>query len=225
MMVYSYHSVTNSIRHTEPIPTIASGDWYGKLYIYIHNMMKRFLDRLQKTRIGLVLYNVDARELPQLLEHNKYARLEVANICDGAYIGIRNTLSLLSPLLQSPQQNPHATFITLFINAVKEAVKWEHSTNESPNMQFLGKYLPFPRSLDPNDADTYRIWDARDLALDVDKYFSRYMEFCNFEQISVDLGVQMKESNTIAEKWPTQLKLEAGQECPHLIEVYTSIKI
>jgi hypothetical protein len=99
----------------------------------------------------------------------------VANICDGGYVGIKNTLSLLSPLLQSPRQNPHATFITLFINAVKEAVKRGGSKDEVPNMQFLTKYLPLPRTLSPHDADMMRIWDARDLALDLDKFFNRYV--------------------------------------------------
>ncbi|KAH8674391.1 hypothetical protein BGZ60DRAFT_468760 [Tricladium varicosporioides] len=190
----------------------APQDWYGKLFIYIHNMIEGFLNRLQKTKICFVLYNVDARELPQHLKHDRYARVEVANICDGGYIGIRNTLSLLSPFLQSPRQNVHATFITLFINAVKETVKRGDPGDETPNMRFLTNYLPFPQTLSMNDADMMRIWDARDLALDVDKFFSRYMVFCDFEQISADLGVEMKKSNTIVEKWPTQLKLTVGQK-------------
>ena len=95
----------------------------------------------------------------------------MANICDRGYIGIRSTLSLLSPLLQLPQQNPHATFITLFINAVKETVKARHTMDETPDLEFLSKYLPFPRKSSLNDADMLRIWDARDLALDVDKFF------------------------------------------------------
>lgn len=38
------------------------------------------------------------------------------------------------------------------------------------------------------------------------------MVFCNFEQISADLSVEMKKSHTIVEKWPNQLKLKAGQK-------------
>lgn len=38
------------------------------------------------------------------------------------------------------------------------------------------------------------------------------MVFSEFEQISADLGVEMKRSNTIVEKWPTQLKLKVGQK-------------
>jgi hypothetical protein len=34
----------------------------------------------------------------------------------------------------------------------------------------------------------------------------------DFEKISVDLGVKLKNINTVVEKWPTQLKLQLGQE-------------
>ena len=95
---------------------------------------------------------------------------KVANICDVGYIGIRHTLSLLAPLLQSPRRNPHATFVTLFINAVQEIVKIGHEKEETPNIDFFTNYLPFPqmsflftKSADSwmNDAEMLRIWDAR----------------------------------------------------------------
>lgn len=37
------------------------------------------------------------------------------------------------------------------------------------------------------------------------------MKFCNFEQISKDLKVEMKKSNTIVDMWPNQPKLLEGQ--------------
>ena len=46
-------------------------------------------------------------------------------------------------------------------------------TDKVPDMQFLTKYLPIPRTFSMNDADMVRIWDARNLAPDVDKYFDR----------------------------------------------------
>lgn len=101
----------------------------------------------------------------------------MANICDGGYMGIWGTLFLLSPLLQPTKQNPHATFITLFINAVKKAVKWSHPNDEVPNLVKITRYLPSPQlfpSLLMNDLDMLRTWDARDLVLDVDEYFKRY---------------------------------------------------
>ena len=103
--------------------------------------------------------------------------MKVANICDTGYVGIGNTLSLLSPLLQSPKQNPHATIITLFINAVKEAAKMGPPIDETPDMELTTEYLPAPQlssllSMN-NSADMLRIWDARDLSLDVDMFFER----------------------------------------------------
>ena len=43
---------------------------------------------------------------------------------------------LLGPLLQIPSDNPHASLVTLFMNAVKEVQN--HSSDRSkPNMDFL----------------------------------------------------------------------------------------
>jgi hypothetical protein len=38
------------------------------------------------------------------------------------------------------------------------------------------------------------------------------MELNKFEQICIDLQVEMKKRNTIVDMWPTQLKLLEGQE-------------
>ena len=97
-------------------------------------------------------------------------------MCDGGYLGIRKALSLLSPLLQPPSRNPYASYIAIFINAVKEAVKWGGPGEEKPDYDTLLKYFPTTNIfslMSKDNADAYRIWDARDLALDVDKFFKR----------------------------------------------------
>ncbi len=66
---------------------IAPRDWYGKLYVHIHGVMKRFLCRLQESRIRFDLYNVDVRELPQHLERNKFSRIEVCPRIDKVSTG------------------------------------------------------------------------------------------------------------------------------------------
>jgi hypothetical protein len=91
-------------------------------------------------------------------------------------LGIQKTLSLLSPLLQPPNRNPYASYIAIFINAVKETVKMGGPDEEIPDISTLTKYLPtidILSLMDNNNADTLRIWDARDLALDVNKFFER----------------------------------------------------
>ncbi|KFY46659.1 hypothetical protein V495_02325 [Pseudogymnoascus sp. VKM F-4514 (FW-929)] len=194
----------------------AREDWYGKLFLFLHKLLKRFLGRLKETRVSFDIYNVDAKELPGLLERGTYSRIEVkvANICDSGYLGIRNTLRLLSPLLQLPQQNPHATFITTFINAVREVTKTDNPEDEAGDVKRITKYLPLQLSFPPsvNDPDMLRLWDARDSVADVDKQFERYMVLHGFRQISAELKVEVKKVNTIIDKWPTRLKLRPGEK-------------
>lgn len=58
-------------------PSPAPNDWYGKLFLYLRNVLKMFLDRLKKTQVSFDIYNVDAKELPRILEQGRYSRIEV----------------------------------------------------------------------------------------------------------------------------------------------------
>ncbi|OBT66458.1 hypothetical protein VE03_03695 [Pseudogymnoascus sp. 23342-1-I1] len=192
----------------------AAEDWYGKLFVFLHKVLKNFLGHLKETRVSFDIYNVDAKDLPLNLKQGIYSRIEVANICDFGYLGIRNTLDPLLPLLQLPRENPHATFITTFINAVKEVVKMGNSNDGLGDLGRITNYLPF-QLLPPllrSSPDILRVWDAHDLVADVDKYFERYMAFFRFKQISADFNVEMKAVHTIVEKWPTRLKLQLGEK-------------
>jgi hypothetical protein len=80
------------------------------------------------------------------------------------------------PLLQPPQRNPHATLISLFLNAVMEMIK--RSGVEATAMPQVTKkvldYLPatdFASLMNPSGAEMLRIWDARAFFLDIDKFF------------------------------------------------------
>jgi hypothetical protein len=80
------------------------------------------------------------------------------------------------PLLQPPHHNPHATLISLFLNAVMEMVKRTGAEGAimSQIAPKLLKYLPVtdPVSLmNPSGAEMLRMWDARTFFLDLDKFF------------------------------------------------------
>lgn len=99
----------------------------------------------------------------------------MANIADAGYVGTRESLNILTPLLRTPRENPHATAITLYLNAVMEVVKSGNESEAVPDMDLLMKYMPNlciapPRSM--NGADMYRFWDARSLTLNVEKFFT-----------------------------------------------------
>ena len=101
--------------------------------------------------------------------------LKVANICDSGYLGIYKTLAGLGPLLQRPRDNPHASLLGVFMNAVMEMVYKLQEQNALPDIKGLLQYLPDPTNImhmaKPNSADMLRIWDARTLFLDVERYF------------------------------------------------------
>lgn len=88
-------------------------------------------------------------------------------------MGTRQTLSLLGPLLQTKTQNPYATIITSYINAVMEVVKMTKA-DSMPDIDFLARYLPEGIDLVKiirQGADFYKAWDCRTLALNGDYYF------------------------------------------------------
>ncbi|KAJ5970760.1 uncharacterized protein N7479_000678 [Penicillium vulpinum] len=204
-----------SIQEVYGTKTSATADVYGKLFVHLRKVMKKFLDRLAIMNVDFEMVNIDAKELPLHLPKDHYTRIEVSNISDAGYLGIRATLQALTPLLQPPKRNPNATLITLFLNAVMEISKASGEEDSMSNMGLLMEYLPRPDWISlakPQGADMMRIWDSRALVMDVKKHFQKYMEIHGFNRVAADLKVVFKSRNTIIEEWPTQLKLQLGQK-------------
>lgn len=58
-------------------PSNASNDAYGKLFVYLREVMQKFLRRLATGSATFELYNIDVRELPEHLASEIYDRIEV----------------------------------------------------------------------------------------------------------------------------------------------------
>ncbi|KAF2644956.1 hypothetical protein P280DRAFT_504434 [Massarina eburnea CBS 473.64] len=207
-----------SIGGVNKMSTSATLDMYGKLFSYLRDEFSKFLDRLSKVKIDFQLYHLDVKDLPPHLDKEAYNRIEVSNITDRAYVGTATTLKLLFPLLQTPQQNPHATIITLYLNATFETVRMGSVEEQDSNIEAIFDYLrlgpemlPFLLS-SPQSAVMYKVWDSRSMVLDRDKFFGRFMALDRFDMISTALGVDMKKTNTIIEPWPMALKLKLPQK-------------
>ncbi|KAJ5356800.1 hypothetical protein N7517_011409 [Penicillium concentricum] len=204
-----------SIQEVYGTKTSAAADVYGKLFVHLRKVMKKFLDRLSIMSVDFEMVNMDAKELLLHLAEDHYTRIEVSNISDAGYLGIRATLATLTPLLQPPERNPNATLITLFLNAVMEISKANGEKDSISNMKKPMEYLPTPDWLsfsNPQGADMMRLWDSRALVMDVKKHFQKYMEIHRFNRVAADLKVVFKSRNTIIEEWPTQLKLQLKQK-------------
>ncbi|KAI1811449.1 hypothetical protein GGS20DRAFT_562966 [Poronia punctata] len=200
-----------SIDEVSRTPHIASEDRYGRLFNYLRKVFEKFLRRLVTGNLHFQLHNVDARELPKHLVAEKYARIDVSNLCDNCWVGTRQTLVRLSCLLQTQKQNQHAAVIAIYLNAIGGMIKRSNAQDQMPNSELLKKYLGWKQVLPLrrlDGAEIYRIWDARNIVVDVDKFFNRYMSVMDFDGISADSGLVIKEANTIVEKWPTRLKLK-----------------
>lgn len=182
------------IRDVIQVRTTAPEDLYGKLYQYLRSVFQWFLDRLAKVKVDFELFNMNAVELPQILLANKYARIEVSesadeeepststnrievsNITDAGYLGTRETLRFLSPLLQPPHENPHAVVISAYLNAVMEMVNLSGDMDGVLNMDLLLRYLPDTdlfSMLRRESPQILKLWDARTIVLDRAKFFGR----------------------------------------------------
>ncbi|OCK75946.1 hypothetical protein K432DRAFT_419507 [Lepidopterella palustris CBS 459.81] len=189
----------------------AKNDLYGKLFYYLRDLFTLFHRRLSSLDISFQLFQVDVRQLPRHVAGQRFARIEVANISDAGYIGIAQTIALLGPLLQPPEENPHATLITLFLNAVDETITKRDEVQGLPEeMQRLSRYLPLKSPSSSYNAEVVGLLSARSLVRDVDRIFERYMRNHRFQEVGQLTGMMMKEQNTIIEKWPMRPKLQPG---------------
>ncbi|KKK20834.1 hypothetical protein ARAM_004716 [Aspergillus rambellii] len=193
----------------------ATADIYGKLFFYLQGTLRTFLDRLSSLDVSFRLFQVDASDLPQYVEKDSFSRIEVSNISDAGWLGIHRTLYLMVPLLETPLDNPHATLITLFMNAVEETLTGQDKihilTADRIAKERLLKYLP-PK---PGLAFKYSPWilkltAGQDLVTTYDHIFDRYSKWFMFSEAPL-FEAAMKENHTVIDKWPYRLKRRPGQ--------------
>jgi hypothetical protein len=100
---------------------------------------------------------------------------QVSNISDNGYLGIHRTLALMVPLLQWPRVNPHATLITLFMNAVAEytttADRVADIMRHSETMKRLLQYLP--PNIEMTPVESIKFYSTRDIVANHEPIFDR----------------------------------------------------
>jgi hypothetical protein len=102
----------------------------------------------------------------------------VANISDCGYVGPHLTVALMAPLLRNPAVNPHATLVTLFMNAVDKDFtdrdRVVEATENSQSTDTLIKYIQPTRSLTSEyDPALVKFSLARDCVTPYDRCFDR----------------------------------------------------
>ncbi|KAL1982084.1 hypothetical protein VTN96DRAFT_1797 [Rasamsonia emersonii] len=199
---------------------LAEKDLYGSLFLFLRDLFSKYCARLATISVSFQLFHLDATTLPASLKSDgisptSFDRIEVSNIADNAYLGPRTMLSTFGPLLKKQTENPHATLIGLFLNAIDEEDSQSLASLKS-DLSYLSRFLPitpnFVRRGDKSDADFLRLIFARDMVRDVDAIFGRYMKKHRFKEITRDAGLAMKSKNTIIPPFPMRLPKNATQK-------------
>ncbi|KAL4749304.1 hypothetical protein BDW72DRAFT_214109 [Aspergillus terricola var. indicus] len=190
----------------------ATADIYGKLFYYLRGIISSFLTRLHSLSASLQVLQVDAASLPDYLDPEPFSRIDVSNISDSGWLGIDRTLAYMIPLLQPPRENPCATLITLFMNAVEEAMTDEDRKEMTSRSESLLQYLPPKRRpISSYDPELVKVIMALDLVMDYNLVFDRYTDKLEFQKAAEVVNAAMKDTHTIIDKWPYRLKLRPGQ--------------
>ncbi|KAL4953336.1 hypothetical protein BDW69DRAFT_194896 [Aspergillus filifer] len=192
----------------------ATSDIYGKLFFYLRETLHKFIDRLRGSKVSFKLFRLDVEDLTDALKKDSFNRIEVSNICDVNYMNIHRTLLFMVPFLQLPADNPHATSVTLFMNAVPMIPEYEGKILQmgpgSNEAKRLLKYMPL-KPTSPGDPDLFKFMEGMEIVTNYNRFFDRYMKELEFKEAGEFFGAQMKAKHTITGKWPYQLKLKPSQ--------------
>jgi len=104
---------------------IPSNDIHSIMFFQRKDMIGEFFRRLAKHEINFNLYELDAGLLaeriktsPWLFEHQVFDRIDVSNIADYPFLGLKKTLVSMSPILKLINDTSFATLLTTFINVI-----------------------------------------------------------------------------------------------------------
>ncbi|KAK4500888.1 hypothetical protein PRZ48_009080 [Zasmidium cellare] len=157
----------------------ATNDIYGKLHVHVRQRLRLFREWLQTEPLKFTFSCMDARDLHSNLPEGSFDRIEASNISDDSYIGMRATAKALGPLLRHPNDNPNATLITLFMNAVASVAK---QVDGNPGVQLAkikraSEYLRMTWVLEEHDPELHKVKWAAEFVRPKDAFFDRTMDW------------------------------------------------
>ncbi|KAF4549113.1 Hypothetical protein D9617_23g005280 [Elsinoe fawcettii] len=192
-----------------------SNDHYGQLYhalVHVAGRAKAFLlnrgMHLTATcKSAVNLHHVCHRTMiavPQYValvqevrDGVKFDRIDISNIADQDYVGIHGSLGAFTGMLNPT--NPHATLITLFMNAIlRNVTKADVAEHTELVPKFYSPYFEklFPYLNDhPTMLQNYTSAAVTRL-LPYEAMFERFMNKVDFREAGDASGMRMKEKNT-----------------------------
>lgn len=141
---------------------------------------------------------------------------QLSNITDRGYLGPRATLAAFGPLLKRKTENPSATMVALFLNAVHEVYSpLDYLSSIHSDMERLRSYISVTRDVVQDGSrfnpELIKFMSAQVLVREFDELFSRFKCECRLDEISKATGLRMRSKNMIVQPWPMRLKKNATQ--------------
>ena len=99
----------------------------------------------------------------------------MSNLCDWRGLGPLRPLMLFGPLLQNPYDNPHASIIALFMDALMETEDCHNVTPDRANLNTTDRYLILRKRIatDPFGVGMLIAMAAVPFGADVEKIFNK----------------------------------------------------
>lgn len=214
----------------------AKNDVCGAFFFYLRNMLLAFCKRVRSCKMAFQLLAVDAVTLPDYLKDVKFDRIEVSNICDRGYVGPAVTLATFSSMLKAKSENPKATLLMLFLNAVREEESESRDSLDPTAMAHRGRqikrYLDIKQPIIDaamgkggmsamqymTSPDFTLVTDSLNLCGDFDAYFKRFLKSADphkgtsMYDLARQHGMRIKSKHTIIEPWPYRLTEKTTKE-------------
>ncbi|KAI1931153.1 hypothetical protein LOZ65_001352 [Ophidiomyces ophidiicola] len=184
------------------------GGWDLKTVI---DIILKFCLHLTTLNVHIKLLHVHAAQLPSFLKGEHFDRIEISNICDRGYLGVETCLSIFSPLLKPKEDNPQATLLALFMNAVEEEDNAaDYLTGRGESITRATSYIPgFSQAVGSRNQyspASLKIMQTVAAFRNFDAMFKRFMLNTRFAELTRAYRLQARENHTIVSPWPARLK-------------------
>ncbi|KAF7718076.1 Uncharacterized protein PECH_002412 [Penicillium ucsense] len=192
----------------------SENDVYGKLFNYLYDHLRAFIDRINKSPTFFYLLQVNPFELDKCLPHGSYDRIDATAITDKHRGFPIHALETLMPILKNKKQNPHATMVQFFETAVEsllrkseELSKLDQYSAELKLVKEIIAVAPSSSSISSWSPEVLIYPPLIDLYASHWEVFEQYLANEKFTE-RVRPGTVMKQDNTIVPKFRYQLKIQ-----------------
>ncbi|KAH7361664.1 hypothetical protein B0T11DRAFT_327821 [Plectosphaerella cucumerina] len=198
----------------------ATSDTYGKLYYHVREVLRGFLQNMARTGATFTILQKNPAFLVDegILAPDTFSRIHVSNFSDFDMAGLSVALIAMVPLLQTPQDNPHATLITLSKKGIADTItekdreRYIDPNNGwaiTANLYLMTRHIP--PGYGPNHPRVFALGMACEALAEYDDILEGYLVAAKAAETAELVNAAAKDKHTIVPKWPFRLKLKYGE--------------